>query len=188
MNKKEAKTDKMGILSEFISTLFFLACVLFLSFLLVTFVIQRTTVVGSSMELTLHDGDNLMIDKISYRLHDPERFDIIVFPPKMDEDTLYIKRVIGLPGETIRIDEYGIIYINDVILPENYGREVILNPGIAINPIKLGDDEYFVLGDNRNNSADSRIENVGMIERKEIVGKAWVRIYPFNKIGVLKHG
>lgn len=188
MSKKEESKKEKGILSEIISTLFFLACVLLLSFLLVTFVIQRTTVVGSSMENTLHDGDNLMIDKISYRLHDPERFDIIVFPPKMDEDTLYIKRVIGLPGEKIRIDEYGIIYINEVILPENYGREVIQNPGVAFNTITLADDEYFVLGDNRNNSADSRLENVGMVTRKEIVGKAWVRIYPFNKIGILKHG
>lgn len=173
--------------SEFISTLIFFVCVIVLSFLFVTFVGQRTTVSGQSMENTLHDGDNLMIDKLSYRFTDPKRFDIVIFPPRMDEDTLYIKRVIALPGETIQIDEYGIIYIDGVILPENYGKEVIMNSGRAIEPITLGKDEYFVLGDNRNNSSDSRLEQIGNIRKDEIVGKAFVRIYPFNQMGIIKH-
>ena len=80
---------------------------------------QRTQVSGSSMETTLSDGDNLIIDKLSYKLHDPERFDIIVFPYQYEENTFYIKRIIGLPGETVWINDMGDIYINGVLLKEN---------------------------------------------------------------------
>ena len=141
------------------------------------------------METTLSDGDNLIVDKLTYRFNDPERFDIIVFPFQYQEDTYYIKRIIGLPGETVQIDEKGNIYINGEILQESYGREIIFpeNVGIAIDPIVLGEDEYFVMGDNRNNSSDSRTEIVGNIHRDDIIGKAWLRIWPFAKFGVLKH-
>lgn len=185
----EGKTGKNKGKAGFdlLSTVVFLVFVVLFSYLFVTFVGQRTTVSGSSMEGTLQDGDSLMVDKISYRFSDPKRFDIIIFPPRVEENTLYIKRIIGLPGETIQIDEYGIIYINGVILPENYGLEVIRNPGQAADPITLGPDEYFVMGDNRNNSTDSRVAQVGPIHRSEIVGKAFIRIFPFNKFGVLKH-
>ncbi len=123
------------------------------------------------------------------RFRDPERFDIIVFPFKYKEDTFYIKRIIGLPGETVQIDEEGKIYIDGEILEENYGREIIQSNtiGIAGEPILLGEDEYFVLGDNRNNSMDSRTEVVGNIKREEIIGRAWIRIWPLSDAGVLKH-
>ena len=109
------------------------------------------------MESTLSNGDNLIIDKISYRFHDPERFDIIVFPfyeygdknaesANGSEDTFYIKRIIGLPGETVWINEMGDIYINGVCLKENYGLENINYAGVASNPIILGPDEYFCYG------------------------------------------
>ncbi len=177
------------VMKEIISTLAYLLGVLCLTWLVITFVGQRTEVDGSSMEPMLSDGDNLLVDKISYRFRDPQRYDIIVFPFKYKENTYYIKRIIGMPGETVRIDEDGSIYINDEILPENYGREIIRpdTVGIAINPITLGEDEYFVMGDNRNNSMDSRTEIVGNIKREDIIGRAWVRIWPLNMIGVLKH-
>lgn len=177
------------VMKEIISTLAYLLGVLCLTWLVITFVGQRTEVDGSSMEPMLSDGDNLLVDKISYRFRDPQRYDIIVFPFKYKENTYYIKRIIGMPGETVRIDKDGSIYINDEILPENYGREIIRpdTVGIAINPITLGDDEYFVMGDNRNNSMDSRTEIVGNIKREDIIGRAWVRIWPLNMIGVLKH-
>ena len=92
-----------------------------------------------------------------------------------------------MPGETIRIDAEGNIYINDEILEEDYGREVIENPGRAVEPITLGDDEYFVMGDNRNNSSDSRDPSVGNIHRDDIIGKAFIRIWPLSKFGILKH-
>lgn len=156
--------------------------------LIVTYVGQRTRVSGDSMLNTLHDKDNLIVDKLSYRFHDPERFDIIVFPYQYDENTYYIKRIIGLPGETVQIKD-GYVYINDKKLEENYGREVIDADkyGIAAKPIELGSDEYFVLGDNRNESADSRYTDVGAIKREELIGKAILRIWPFERFGIIKH-
>lgn len=172
-----------------ISTLLYLLGVLCLTWLVITFVGQRTEVDGASMEPTLSNGDNLIVDKLSYRFRDPERFDIIVFPFKYKEKTYYIKRIIGLPGETVQIDEQGNIYINGEILSESYGREIIRpeNVGLAAEPIVLGEDEYFVMGDNRNNSTDSRFAQVGNIKREDIIGRAWVRIWPFSGFGVLRH-
>lgn len=176
-------------MKEMISTLLYLLGVLCLTWLVITFVGQRTEVDGASMEPTLYNGDNLIVDKISYRFRDPQRFDIIVFPFRYEEDTYYIKRIIGLPGETVQIDGAGNIYINGEILQENYGKEIIKadNIGIASEPVVLGTDEYFVMGDNRNNSTDSRTELVGNIKRADIVGRAWIRIWPFSEIGFLRH-
>ncbi len=176
-------------MKEMISTLVYLLGVLCLTWLVITFIGQRTEVDGSSMEPMLSNGDNLIVDKISYRFRDPQRYDIIVFPFKYQENTFYIKRIIGLPGETVQIDEQGTIYINGEVLTENYGREIIRaeTVGIAANPIVLGEDEYFVMGDNRNCSMDSRTEIVGNIKRKDIIGRAWIRIWPLNKLGILKH-
>lgn len=177
------------VMKEMISTLLYLLGVLCLTWLVITFVGQRTEVDGSSMEPTLTNGDNLIVDKLSYRFRDPERFDIIVFPYKHKPKTYYIKRIIGLPGETVQIDEQGNIYINGEILSESYGREIIRpeNVGLAAEPIVLGEDEYFVMGDNRNNSTDSRYPQVGNIKREDIIGRAWVRIWPFSSFGILKH-
>ena len=174
-----------NILREILSTSLYLLVVLCLTYLVIHFVGQRTVVDGSSMESTLSDGDNLIVDKLSYRFHDPERFDIVVFPYQYKKHTYYIKRVIGLPGETVQIDYEGNIYIDGEILQEDFGKEVIQNPGIAYEPITLGEDEYFVLGDNRNNSSDSRDPAVGSLRKDKLIGKAWVRIYPFNKVGKL---
>ncbi|MBP3737330.1 MAG: signal peptidase I [Lachnospiraceae bacterium] len=164
-----------------------MAVVLLMTFLLVHFVAQRTEVSGTSMVPTLESGDQLIADKISYRFRDPERFDIIVFPWKFEEKTFFIKRVIGLPGERVLIDDDGNIYIDGEILEEDYGKDVIRDPGVAANEIQLADDEYFVLGDNREVSKDSRSADVGNIRRSDIIGRAWIRIYPFSEFGILKH-
>ncbi len=177
------------VMKELLSTAVYLLCVLGAVWLVITFVGQRTEVEGASMENTLHNGDNLIVDKLSYRFHDPERFDIIVFPFQYQDNTYYIKRIIGLPGETVQIKEDGSIYINGEKLQESYGREVI-QPGTigrAADPIELGEDEYFVMGDNRNNSSDSRTDIVGNIKKEDIIGKAWLRIWPLSSFGVLKH-
>ncbi len=175
------------IIKEVLDTSIYLLVVLLLTYLVITFVGQRTVVSGASMEYTLSDGDNLIVDKISYRFSEPKRFDIIVFPFQYADETYYIKRVIGLPGETVRIDDEGNIYINGEILDENYGREVIEWPGRAYEEITLAPDEYFVLGDNRNNSSDSRDPSVGNIRKNDIIGRAWVRIWPLSEFGILKH-
>lgn len=187
-NEQTMSTEKeKSVLHETISFIIYIGIVFLLTYLVIHYVGQRTQVSGSSMEATLSDGDNLIVDKISYRFHDPERFDIVVFPYKYEKNTYYIKRIIGLPGETVQIDEAGTIYIDGAELKESYGREVILNPGEAEEPIKLGEDAYFVLGDNRNASSDSRDPSVGKILGEDIVGRAWVRIYPFNKMGFIRH-
>ena len=178
---------KKKVMKELLDTGLYLLFVLLVTWLLITFVIQKIGVEGSSMESTLYNGDALFVDKISYRFHDPERFDIIVFP--FQENVYYIKRIIGLPGETVQIDESGNIYIDGEILRESYGREIIRQEcvGRAAEPIELGSDEYFVMGDNRNNSKDSRTEVVGNIHKEDIFGRAWVRIWPLDSFGVLKH-
>lgn len=174
-----------SILKEILSTSVYLLVVLLITYLIVNFVGQRTEVVGSSMENTLSDGDNLIVDKISYRFRDPERYDIIVFPFQYEKNTFYIKRIIGLPGETVEIDSDGVIYINGKELTEYYGREIIADPGIARDKITLGIDEYFVMGDNRNNSTDSRSSIVGNIHKKDILGRAWLRIWPLHEFELL---
>lgn len=174
-------------LKEIFNTSIYLLVVIGLVYLVITYVGQRTEVNGISMENTLSNNDNLIVDKLTYRFSDPKRYDIIVFPFRYADNTFYIKRIIGLPGETVQIDRQGNIYINEEILEESYGREIIKNPGLATNPIILGEDEYFVMGDNRNDSSDSRDPAVGNIHRKEIIGRAWVRIWPLDKFGVLRH-
>ncbi len=176
-------------LKEILSTGIYLLIVLVVTYLVIVYVGQRTEVNGESMEPTLSDGDNLIVDKISYRFREPERFDIIVFPFQHKPETYYIKRIIGLPGETVEIDEEGTIYINGEVLTESYGREII-NPehiGRVEYPVVLGEDEYFVMGDNRNNSSDSRIPEVGNVKRDQIIGRAWVRIWPLSDIEVISH-
>ena len=175
------------VLKEILSTSLYILFVLCAVYLVIHFVGQRTQVQGSSMEPKLSSEDNLIVDKISYRFHDPERFDIVVFPFRYEENIFYIKRVIGLPGETIRIDEKGNILINGEILEENYGKEVIQSPGRAYEDIVLADDEYFLMGDNRNNSTDSRDPSVGNVRRDEIVGRAWLRIWPLDQVGFIEH-
>ncbi len=171
------------VLKEVLSTVLYLLVIFALTFLFITFVAQRTEVSGQSMEPTLHDGDSLLVDKVTYRFSDPKRFDIVIFPYRYGNRQYFIKRVIGLPGETVRVDTEGNIYINDTLLVENYGAEVILDPGRAIEDVKLGPDEYFVMGDNRNHSMDSRDVSVGNIKKKDILGKSFIRIYPFSAFG-----
>lgn len=175
------------VLREILSTSLYLLLVLCATYLVIHFVGQRTQVSGSSMEPKLSDEDNVIVDKITYHFKEPERYDIIVFPYQYEENVYYIKRIIGMPGETVYIDEEGNIYINDKVLAEGYGKEVIEEPGRAYEPITLGTDEYFVMGDNRNNSSDSRDPSVGNIKRDDIIGKAWLRIWPLDKFGFIKH-
>lgn len=177
------------VLKELLGTGLYLLGILLASLFIVTFIIQRTTVDGQSMEPTLQNNDNLFVDKLSYRFHDPERFEVIVLRPFADQkDVLYIKRIIALPGETIQITKEGDILINHQKLEDPYGKEIIKpeNIGRASEPITLGEDEYFVMGDNRNNSGDSRSKQIGNIHRSQIIGRAWIRIWPFSKFGKVK--
>lgn len=186
LDKEKVEEKDFSWKREIISTIAYLLVVVALTFLFVQFVGQRTHVNGDSMNATLEDGDNLIVDKLSYRFSDPERYDIIVFPYQYQEKTYYIKRIIGMPGETVQIID-GMIYIDGEMLNEGYGTEVMQYAGVAADPIELGEDEYFVLGDNRNNSSDSRDPSVGNIKEDQIIGKAFLKIWPLNKLGILKH-
>lgn len=168
----------------FINLMIYLAAVVVMSMVIVNCIGQRTTVSGESMYPTLYDGDNLIVDKISYHFCEPKRYDIVVFPYHYKEKTYYIKRIIGLPGETVQIKD-GAVYIDGEKLDEHFGEELIENAVLASNEILLGEDEYFVLGDNRNESEDSRFPDVGNICRKDIIGRAWIRIWPFERAGGL---
>ena len=184
-NKKALKNKRLKWIKEL---LIYVVIIVFCATLFPKYVIRRTQVDGNSMETTLQDKDDLIVEKVTYHFKDPDRFDIITFYPKgRNEKEYYIKRVIGLPGETIQIIG-DTIYINGNVLKEYYGLEPMLSGGIAKEPIKLGKDEFFVLGDNRNESRDSRDgESVGVVKKKNIDGHAILRIYPFSRVGKITH-
>ena len=183
-NKGKEKVSGKQIAAEL---LIYVGIILISIFVIPKYVVQRTIVNGRSMENTLEDGDNLLVEKVSYRFSDPKRFDVIVFYPYgRESDEYYVKRVIGLPGETIQIINDD-IYIDGNLIEEDYGKESMQYSGLATEPLKLSDDEFFVLGDNRRNSLDSRYSEVGPVERSYIEGRVVLRIYPFNKIKSLTH-
>lgn len=185
MAKNNVQNGEINIGKEIMGMLLYIVFVFLVVWVIITFVGQRTEVSGDSMYNTLEDGDNLWIDKFSYHFKNPERFDIVVFPYQDDSSVYYIKRIIGLPGEKIRIDDDGTIYINGTPLEEEYGYETITPNmiGRAGKDIILGEDEYFVMGDNRNDSKDSRFEEVGNIHKDKLEGKAIFRIWPLSKMG-----
>lgn len=165
-----------------------LIIVVALVFVFRNFVFQRNRIDGNSMETTFSDGDGIIVEKLSYELGNPKRFDVIVFYPfGKKEGDYFIKRIIGMPGEIIQIRE-GKIYINGEILEEDYGNSLIDYSGIAEQPYKIDDGKYFVMGDNRiaDESFDSRYEEIGAVDRKLIGGKAILRISPISKFKIIK--
>lgn len=149
------------------------------------FVGMRSIVDGMSMYPTLEDHEHVIVDKLIYKRKEPQRFDIIIFEAPISNTGYFIKRIIGLPGENVQIDYGGNIYINGELLEESYGYETIIDPGRAVVPIEIGEDEYFVMGDNRNHSEDSRFEAVGNVSKDIILGKVTVRTYPIEKYGYI---
>ncbi len=152
------------------------AVAVFLAFVLVFSVGMRTSVIGDSMEPALHNGQEILMNRILYRISTPRRGDVVVFLPNGNQNThFYVKRVVGLPGETVQIRE-GNVYIDGVLLEENELFDKIADPGIAQNEVLLEGDEFFVLGDNRNSSEDSRSGNIGAVKKDDIIGKAWFHL------------
>lgn len=177
------RSNKSAIIKELILYgVIFVLCV----FIIPRYVVQKTIVDGESMELSLYDQDRLLIDKLTYQFQDPERFDIVVFYPYgKDVDEYYVKRVIGLPGETVQIVGED-IYINDVLLEEDYGKDPITYAGMAAESVLLGEDEFFLLGDNREVSFDSRYEEIGLVHKNMIAGHTLLRIWPLKDFGIVK--
>ena len=195
--RREKKYHVHEIILKWIVDITMVVC---LSFILATYMLGKTTVVGHSMEPTLENDDSLLVDKVSYCFGQPKRYDVIVFEPAIaNVSKYYVKRIIGLPGETVQIVD-GEVYIDgspledDVIygfsLEDDDGNpiepEKIYNAGLASEPITLGYDEYFVLGDNRNNSEDSRFSIVGNVKYSSIIGRIWAVSSPFGRMGLVK--
>ena len=184
---REESGAKESIFSNIWSTLGSLVLIVLLAYGMSSFItnycVWHTQVDGTSMEPALENGDRLLVDKMSYHFREPERFDIVVFPQRID--VYYVKRIIGLPGETVQIKE-GKIYINDVMLVENYGKEAMEESYTMELPVTLGTDQYFVLGDNRNHSMDSRDPLVGTVSKNYIIGKAWIIMYPKDRMHIFE--
>ena len=171
---------KSGALLEYAVYLFILVFVLVIA---PKYLVEKVLVDGSSMECSLYDGEQLLIEKISRNFDGPDRFDIVVFTKNHGTyKKTYIKRIIGLPGETVQIIG-SCIFINGEELKENFGKDPIDSAGIAAEPITLGDGEYFVLGDNRKVSIDSRSRGVSAVSIDELDGVVILRVAPFSAFG-----
>ena len=184
--ESDEEPKKKKVISTIIELLLYAAIIVMCVCVVPKYVLQRTIVDGTSMMNTLKDGDNLLVEKVTYRFSEPKRFDVIVFYPHgRESNDYYIKRVIGLPGETIQI-KGNTIYINGKVIKENYGKDPMTESGIAEEPLKLAKDEFFVLGDNREISDDSRYPDVGPVKKKNIAGRAILRISPLSEFGTFK--
>ena len=170
---RRKKDVNFPLLKEIFSWIIEIAIVLMMAFVLVYFIGMRTSVVGQSMSETLENGDQILVNRFMYKVIGPKANDVIVFLPNGNEKShYYVKRVIGVPGDTVQIKN-GRIYVNGTEFTEKVDVASIEDAGLAADAVTLGDDEYFVLGDNRNNSEDSRYANIGNIKREYIIGKAW---------------
>ena len=181
--REKLENDKvryvLRLLFEIAVTLVFAALVAIVMF-------QSVTMQESAMEPTISVGDRFFMNRAVYQLTDPKRGDIIVFKTNASDDAaLHIRRIIGLPGETIQISG-GQILIDGKTYREGKDFPAISNPGAAQEPITLESNEYFVLGDNRNNSEDSRYGDIGLVKKRYIVGKLWFTLSPMKKFGFMK--
>ena len=150
-------------------------------FLLLHATVQSFVVVGSSMEPNFQDGERLVTNKLVYKLHQPERGEVIVFHPPNNQRADYIKRIIALPSDSVEVKN-GAVYINGTKLNESYIKEP---PAYTLTERKIPENEYFVLGDNRNNSNDSH--NGWTVPRQNIIGKAWLTFWPPKEWGLVHH-
>ena len=179
--EKADKEEKKGFKREALSWVICIVVTILLTEFILNFVIINANIPSGSMENTIMT--NAL--RTSYWFKDPKRGDIIIFKYPEDEREWYIKRVIALPGETVQVKD-GKVYINGSSKPlsEPYIKE---EPVEDFGPYKVPKNGYFVMGDNRNDSMDSRDPSVGVLHKSELVGRAWVRIWPLSKFGILRH-
>lgn len=183
LKEKEIIVEKQSFISQIAFFAISILIAVLLSRLINGTLIQETRVEGHSMNPTLVNHERLILNKFSYRKSPAKRYDIVVFSFNNGEH--FVKRIIGLPGEKVNIKE-GRVYINDRVLLDDPILDEIEYAGIAADGVMVGNNEYFVLGDNRNHSYDSRYEEIGNINKKVILGKVWLRFYPWTKIGIVK--
>lgn len=176
--RKMGKVGEKSVVMEYVESI---VIAVLLAMFIMTFIGRSYVVDGSSMVPTLHDGERLLVDKLTYRFSEPERGDIVVFKFPANPKYRYIKRVIGVPGDKILI-EGGSVYLNGVRLAEGYVSEPVRE---RFGPFEVPEGHIFVLGDNRNNSQDSRYTLVGYVPYKLIEGRALVRYWPLNTLTLI---
>ena len=186
MNREDNRLEKNEAFdwkAEIISWIKIIAAAAVIAFVLNNFIIANSKVPSGSMENTIMTGDRVIGSRLSYKFGDPKRGDIVIFhfPDDPTGTIYYVKRIIGLPGETVQI-KGGYIFIDGELLNAEDGLEQVSLAGRADTPIKLEDNEYFLLGDNRDSSEDSRFPNIGNVKREQIQGKVWFRIFPLLKL------
>ncbi len=163
-----------------------IAVVCALAFILVFYFGQRVSNAGDSMRPELKNGDVVLVNRLVYNAMTPKRGDIIAFKPNGRENAhYYIKRIVGLPGETVQIKD-GKVYINGKEQKKDIFVSEIEKPGVARDEIKLGENEYFVLGDQASSSDDSRMADIGNVKRSEIYGKIWFNTSVGSNFGFVK--
>lgn len=184
-NRKKRKVNT-GLLREIALWTGEILLTMFVAVLLVLFVGFRISVVGPSMSPTLENGEKVLVNRLVYKVFSPKQNDLIVFLPNGNEKShYYIKRVIAVPGDKVQVKE-GMIYINGEPFEEKAEVSAVENALLAEEELTVGEDEYFVLGDNRNNSEDSRYASIGNVRKEYIVGKAWCIVWPWDRFGLLK--
>lgn len=172
--QKKKKISK-AVLKEISSWIFWILVSVFLGLVAVYCVGMRTSVIGSSMEPLLYNGQSIYLNRVVYKVSSPKRGDVVVFLPNGNEKShYYVKRVVGVPGDTLYIKN-GTLYANDEAV-EDYFNDKIADPGLLDTEMTLEDNEYFVIGDNCNNSEDSRSANIGTVKKEYIIGKAWFKM------------
>ena len=184
--RRQRKKINLPLVREVLSWIVEIVVVIGLAYVLVSFFGIRTNVVGQAMEQTLENDDDILVNKFAYIISKPKQGDVIVFLPNGNKKShYYVRRVVAVPGDTVQIKD-GALYVNDELYKESTDVASMEDAGIASDAIKLEKDEYFVLGDNRNNSEDSRNANIGNVKRDYIIGKAWFRFSGFGSFGTIK--
>lgn len=172
---QKKKKLNMTVIKEIMSWIFWIFASMLVAVVTVFCVGMKTSVIGSSMEPSLYNGQGIFLNRLVYKVSSPRVGDVVVFLPNGNEKShYYVKRVVGVPGDTLYIKN-GILYVNDEVVNEYFNDE-IAEPGLLANSVMLEADEYFVIGDNCNNSEDSRSANVGTIKKEYIIGKAWFKM------------
>lgn len=183
---KEKKKVNIPIVKEVITWIVEILIVLAIAFVFVCYIGLRTSVVGQSMSPTLENRQEILVNRFIYSITNPKPNDIVVFLPNGNEKShYYVKRVIAVPGDKVQIKD-GAVYVNGELFDEKAETAAILDAQLAAEEIELGEDEYFVLGDNRNNSEDSRYASIGNVKKEYIIGKAWCIVSPWDRFRLLK--
>lgn len=183
---RRRKKFNVPLFKEIISWMIEMAVLIVIAYTLVTFFGFRSNVVGNAMMPTLDNGEQVFVNRFWYLIRGPKAGDVVVFLPNGNEKShYYVRRVIGTPGDRVLIRD-GAVYVNDVLYEEATEVASIVDAGLAESEVTLGTDEYFVLGDNRNNSEDSRMANIGNVKKEYMIGKAWFHFTSIKNMGLIE--